>query len=203
MLKKVLKRLKSNYFADKKLSWQQKWNTQKHTSSKKEIFQQIDSYLESPPKTILDIGCGYAKESGFFYEKYNTSLFLLDGDPKNNKTNQERDIGFGKAEDFKFYTDIESLKRVYDSRNMKYTFIDASMPKIPDIKFDLIYSLLSCGFHYPITDYINLIKEHSDENTIVIIDVRKETFTQQSKFFKVINVIAEYKKHYKMHIQLK
>ena len=26
--------------------------------------------------TILDIGCGYAKESGFFYVKYNTSLFL-------------------------------------------------------------------------------------------------------------------------------
>ncbi len=66
----------SNNSRNLKSVWEEKWDREKHTLKKKQTFHQIDSYLKSPPSTILDIGCGYAKESEFFYKKYNSSLYI-------------------------------------------------------------------------------------------------------------------------------
>lgn len=42
------------------------WNTELYQQLKKENFEIVNSYLDVPPKKILDIGCGLAWESRLF-----------------------------------------------------------------------------------------------------------------------------------------
>ena len=179
--------------------WNLQWTTGKHDNAKREVFSIIDKQLTSPPKSILDIGCGYAKESEMFQKKYGSHLYLLDGDSLENKSVQTRETEYGNPEDFGFYMKSEDLKKRFRERGLNFIFVDANRPTIPDIKFDLIYSLLSCGFHYPIETYRNLVLKHSHSKTICIFDIRKETFNQQVSCLRLFKVIDEREKHYKVH----
>jgi SAM-dependent methyltransferase len=151
--------------------WLDAWNTESHKEYKAKVFNIIDSYID-PPKTILDIGCGFARESELFQKKYKSKLWLLDGDFDTTKS-ISRDTKFGSAENFKFYNTIEILKESWNSRDMDYTFVDANDIRIdPSVKFDLILSSVSCGFHYPANTYKDLVEKHSHNDTKVIFDLR-------------------------------
>jgi hypothetical protein len=41
-----------------------------------------------------------------------------------------------------------------------------------DLKFDLITSYLSCGYHYPLSTYKELILKHSHKDTKLVFDIR-------------------------------
>lgn len=181
-----------------KNKWIEKWEAPTHVNAKREIFKLVDNYLDTPPKRILDIGCGLATESEFFQKKYNCELYLLDGDFDNNKNNR-RDIKFGKVENFKFYSKVDDLKQSWNSRNMSYTFVDASNIDIPDdIIFDLVYSGVSCGFHYPADTYKNLIVKHTNKDSKILFDLRN--YVDQTGF-EIIDIVKNYKKHTKANIR--
>ena len=186
--------------------WLEHWSEPWHEEDRVQRFNVLDEYLKTPPKRILDIGCGLARESEYFQKKYDTELYLLDGDFESTKQ-RRRDNFWGSADSFKFYSPIEELKKSFDERNMKYTFVDALDPRIEkDVKFDLIYSFLSCGFHYPANTYRNMIKAHSYDDTKVIIDCREDTLEKQKKDFDVIDIISEtfhFVKYYRMEIKFK
>lgn len=156
------------------------WLHDDYQNSKRKNFELLEKYLKTPPKNILDIGCGLAWESRFFNEKYNSELWLLDGDAdqgNKNKPNHSSDTKYhNNAEEFLFYYSLQKLKEELDSRGTKkYHLIDCNNITISDeIKFDLITSWVSCGFHYPISTYKNLIKKHSYDNTVVAMDVRHQ-----------------------------
>ena len=180
--------------------WLSKWNREEHDIQKEENFKRVDDFLNFTPKRILDIGCGLAKESELFQKKYNAELYLLDGDFDSTKQ-RARDIRYGEADNFKFYSKVNDLKQSFDNRNIKYTFVDANNIDIEeDIKFDLIYSFLSCGFHYPVTTYYNLIKKHSTKDTICIFDIRRETLDESK--IKIVDNIAVHKKYSTLQIEL-
>jgi SAM-dependent methyltransferase len=180
--------------------WLKKWNDKKHIKSKESIFLTVDNYIKEPVKSILDIGCGYARESEYFFKKYGSDLWLLDGDFSDSK-NKKREIKFGNADDFSFYNKIDDLKSSWDSRGMKYVFVDANNIDIPeDKKFDLIYSGLSCGFHYPANTYKKLIEKHSNKDTKIIFDIRNGSSQED---IEIISIIAKYKKHIKAEIKFK
>ena len=175
------------------------WSTENHDDAKLEVFKTIDKYLTSPPISILDIGCGYAKESEMFQKKYGSYLYLLDGDRLENKSNQSRADRYGDPQDFAFYMKSADLKKRFREHDLNFIFIDANKPTMPDIKFDLIYSLLSCGFHYPLETYKELVLKHSNNKTVCIFDIRKTTFKQQVNCLKSFKIIDEKEKHYKIH----
>ena len=180
--------------------WLEKWTSTEHDKFKQESFSVLDNFLTSPPKKILDIGCGLAKESELFQKKYGTELYLLDGDFDNTKE-KTRDIRFGSADNFKFYSKISDLQSSFDTRNMKYTFIDAnSIILDAQIKFDLVYSILSCGFHYPADTYKDLIKKHTTTDSIILLDIRHETLDKQ-KSIEVIKEVKRYKKHSTLQVK--
>ena len=180
-----------NKTAKSENKWLEWWNAPWHTKDRIERFETLDRYLTTPPKRILDIGCGLARESEYFQKKYGTELYLLDGDFNTTK-DKPRDNFWGSAESFKFYSPVAELKKSFHEREMSYTWVDAENPYIDEnIKFDLIYSFLSCGFHYPAITYKELIKKHSNEDTIVIIDCRNDTFEQQSKDFEIVDIISK------------
>lgn len=154
------------------------WTHEDYQNSKKKNFDLLDKYLKTPPKNILDIGCGLAWESRLFNEKYNSELWLLDGDAdqgNKNKSNKSTDVNYHQSSDnFLLYYSFEKLQSELDKLGTKnYRLIDCNNIEIQeDTKFDLITSWVSCGFHYPVSTYSSLIKKHSHNNTIVVMDVR-------------------------------
>jgi len=180
--------------------WITGWlNNSYHAESKEKIFKKISSYT-GPVETMLDIGCGIARESEHFHKTFGTKIYLLDGDRDNTKDNP-RDANYGGVKDFKFYSKITDLKKTYDERNMEYVFIDANNIQIDkNIKFDLFYSAVSCGFHYPASTYKHLIQKHKHKNSKIIFDIRKKS---NQKDIVIKNILSETKKYITAEIEFK
>lgn len=179
-------------------NWIERWLDGGHANHKFYMYQTILNYLQSPPKTLLDIGCGLAFESEYFQKEHGTKLYLLEGDTDSTKNNL-RDVSYGKADNFKFYNKIPDLIKSFDERQLKYNFVDANAINIPeDVKFDLIYSNASCGFHYPVNTYKNLILKHSHNKTKIIVDLRKRVYQSD---IKIKEVIVESRKYIKAEIE--
>jgi len=179
-------------------------NKKDHVESKRENYDIVKEYLDTPPKKMLEIGCGIAREAEWFQKDFGTELWLLDGDKQTNTPKkQNRYYHWGKKEEFAFYNTIEHLKKSYASRDMSYQFVDADNIDIPENEtFDLICSFKSCGFHYPISEYVDLIKKHSNENTRLIFDIRKDQLKKHEEYLEVMEKIHEGKKHYLCEIKL-
>lgn len=174
--------------------WIKSWADPAHQEKKQKMFDIVDSYITTIPKNILDIGCGLAFESEMFQKRYGTELYLLDGDFSSTNTN-ERYTNYGSEDSMAFYSRIDDLKKSWKVRNIKFNFIDANNCNISDnLKFDLIYSFESCGFHYPLDTYINLLKKHTHENSVLIFDIRKKSQTEQLKNFEICDILQENKK---------
>lgn len=163
------------------------WQSKEYEDAKQTSFKLIDSFLTTAPVNILDIGCGLAFESEMFQKKYNSNLYLLDGDFEDSK-NATRDRKYGSSDSMGFYSKISNLKNSFDQRKIKYNFIDANNIQISlGIKFDLVYSNISCGYHYPLNTYENFLKDHTDKNSIMIFDIHSRYFKEQIEdLFEVV-----------------
>jgi SAM-dependent methyltransferase len=185
-----------------KNKWISSWLTDQHLEKKVKNFNIIKEYLTITPKTILDIGCGLAFESEMMQKEFGSELYLLDGDFENTR-DLTRDVNYGSLETMKFYSKVDDLKTSYKTRNLQYNFVDANNISIKENKkFDLIYSFESCGFHYPISSYIDLIQNHSHENTVLIFDIRNKNLSEQQENFTIVKVLEKTKKYSKMHIDI-
>jgi len=176
------------------------WQSEEYNANKKIKLSQLKKHITEKPKNILDIGCGMAIESEIFQKEYGSYLYLLDGNPNPNK---KRTNDWGTSESFNFYNDIEQLKESFDERKLDYTFLDATgNVELPGITFDFVFSFLSCGFHYSVEEYISMIRQHSDENTLIMFDIRKHKFNEQMKYFKECDIIQTESKYHKVKVKL-
>jgi len=163
------------------------WQTAEYAESKKISFDLIDSFLNFAPQRILDIGCGLAFESERFQRQYNSDLYLLDGD-FDTTADQGRDRKYGTADTMQFYCKISDLQNSFAERRMRYHFVDAHHVALPEtLKFDLIYSNVSCGYHYPLATYLDVMRKHSDNNTVMIFDLHQAHVEEQvSGLFEIL-----------------
>ena len=156
------------------------WNTELYQQLKRENFELVDKYLPSAPLKILDIGCGLAWESRLFNQKYGSELWLLDGDTKNNDTKlltASEGEYHSTPNEFLYYYPLQKLdEELKKLGTQNYYLVDCNNIQIgEDVKFDLITSWVSCGFHYPSSTYRDLILKHSHVNTKIIFDIRIKT----------------------------
>lgn len=157
------------------------WISDDYIQIKKNSFELIDSFLDTPPINILDIGCGFAYESEFFQKKYNSNLYLLDGDFDDNP-DTVRDRKYSETDPLAFYTRITDLEESYRARNLKYQFLNANNLMLDQkIIFDLVYSNVSCGYHYPLGTYLDFLKLHTDRFSILIFDMHTKHIASQIK----------------------
>ena len=156
------------------------WSTKNYQMYKTENAEIVKAYLTTSPKKILDIGCGLAWESRIFSNTYDSELWLLDGDIKNNDTKLKtaaQDAYHLDSNEFLYYYPLQKLNEELQKLGTKnYNLIDCNNIQIADdIKFDLITSWVSCGFHYPSSTYRDLILKHSHADTKIIFDIRIKT----------------------------
>lgn len=181
--------------------WLEFWKTSKdYQLEKTNSFNIVNHYLKTPPTTILDIGCGMAFESRMFNKKYGSKLWLLDGDVKDNPETS-REIRFGAVETMAFYNKLNDIEQVLqDDGVTDYTMLDVQNYTIPaEQKFDLICSWFSCGFHYPLDAYKDLILAHSHKDTELIFDLRTKTASKLG--VKIVKILEEGEKHIKAVIK--
>lgn len=180
------------------------WLTPEYQAEKKKNFDLVSAYLKSPPRKLLDIGCGLAWESRMIGNQFNTELWLIDGDADNNKdkdSNSKETKYHESANSFLFYHTLEQVDIELKKLNTtNYHLIDCNVLNIPDnIKFDVITSWLSCGFHYPVSTYRELILKHSHPDTKIIMDLRlmhkKVALPELEAGVEIVSVLERYKKH--------
>jgi len=184
--------------AEDSAAWAVKWCKPVYIDKRRANFETVDAYLNQPIGRLLDIGCGFAWESRWFNEKYGTELWLLDGDAGVNATKPES-ASYGNwntdSSELKFYHKFDFLDaKLQELGTKNYHLVDANNVNIPaDVKFDVITSWLSCGHHYPVNTYIDLMKRHLHENTRIILDIRcKGTSTNFIGVdgFEIVNVVS-------------
>lgn len=186
----------------------EEWFTDEYQTDKKENFNLLDAYLETKPLSILDIGCGLAWESRMFNEKYGTELYLLDGDYDDNQFDQElvQARYSDNASRFAFYYKLDFLRNKLDELGTQnYHLVDSNNINIDDIKFDLITSWVSCGFHYPVNTYRDLILKHSHKDTRVVMDLRVLSKAQEPALdsnIKIVKVVNSRRKYITAEIKI-
>jgi hypothetical protein len=181
--------------------WLDFWKTSTdYQLEKTNSFNIVNHYLKTPPATILDIGCGLAFESRMFNKKHGSKLWLLDGDVKDNPE-ISREIRFGNVDTMAFYNRLDDIEQVLQEDNIQdYTMLDVNNFVIAtEQKFDLICSWFSCGFHYPLDAYKNLILAHSHRDTELIFDLR--TKAVDTLGVKIVRILEEGEKHIKAVIK--
>lgn len=177
-------------------NWRLHWLNSEYVKQKQEHFLAIDNYLKAPVQSIMDIGCGYAQESIAFNQKYNSKLVLLEGD----NTTGARDSGWNSdPNNFAFYNSLDELEKYFENKKIKnYKLFDIKTYN-SNKTFDLICSYLSCGFHYPIETYEQLIKKSMHKNTKLIFTLRKKRVKHNCK---IKNIIYEAPKYITAEIEL-
>ena len=184
--------------AEDSAAWDRKWSHERYVTKRRASFEIVDAYLNQPIGRLLDIGCGFAYDSRWFNEKYGTELWLLDGDASTNAA-KSGSASYGNwntdSSELKFYHTFEFLDSKLKKLGTKnYHLIDANNINIPDdVKFDVITSWLSCGHHYPVNTYIELMRKHSHANTRILLDIRckgTETNFIGVDGFEIVKVIS-------------
>jgi len=100
-----------------------------------------------------------------------------------------------------FYNKLDDIEKILNEDEIKnYKILNVNNFIIPpEQKFDLICSWFSCGFHYPVDTYKNLILAHSHENTELVFDLRTKNI--DSLDIKIVRILEEGEKHTKAVIK--
>ena len=142
----------------------------------------------------MDIGCGLGIINIYLNKFYQTKpiFFLLD------KNRIDRKIKYGFSSNYESYNDLKETKNILLENN-----IDRSCLYLFDVekqiqinkKMDLVISLKSMGYHYPISTYIELFKNCCTKDTIFIYDVGDNQYDEQylKNIFNDVKIIYEEK----------
>ncbi len=155
-------------------------------------YLDIKSYLPLKTKNILDIGCGIGGIDIFLSKHYNspeTTFYCLD------KT-QSDNIYYGFKEKAAFYNSLDVAREFLSLNGIKNICTLSANDNNTieaDEKFDLILSLISWGFHYPVETYLFQAYTHLQVDGHMIIDIRKNTngLDKIKTVFSNIKVISE------------
>lgn len=149
------------------------------TSMMLKDYDMIKEFLPENVSKTLDIGCGVGLIDIALYHHYNRNikLYLLD---KTNDIDENTSIrGFNK--EYVFYNSMNSTIDTLTSNGVdlfdifEYEVSEDNINILKTEKYDVIISLLSCGWHYSIETYIDLIKNTLSPDGVLILDIRHNT----------------------------
>ena len=176
-----------NYFQDKNLE----------LKAEDLFYRELNTFkkfLPNKAENILDIGCGLGVIDIFLNKVFsNTSNFyLLD------KNRIDKKIRYGFSSKYESYNDLNETKNLLLNNNVNKERINLfNVDQNIEIKtkIDLVISLKSMGYHYPIDKYIELLQNCCTKETIFIYDVSDSQYNENylKNFFDHIQIIYEEK----------
>ncbi len=189
----------ANSLIDLECSWRKENIAAGFLQTLQADFNEISTLLPLSAHRILDIGCGIAGIDILLYDRYRSEspqLFLLD------KTNVEPSVFYDFHAKGAFYNSLAAATQTLSVNGVPAANIqtfeardDNRIEARPG--FDLILSLISWGFHYPVGTYLNEVVRVLGPEGRLILDVRKGTdgLEQLRSRFKVVQTISEKPKY--------
>jgi SAM-dependent methyltransferase len=169
---------------------------QKYFDEMRKEYEIIKQHLPPRAKRILDLGCGIAGIDVLLWDHYGggTAFYLLDA-------SELSAVRYGFGESVAYYNSLR-LTRQFLLRNRvpsdQIVTIDIQRDSFPsNTSFDAIFSLISWGYHYPVTTYLDPAYDALKPGGSLILDVRRRTPGKQQvagKFGVEPEVIYETKK---------
>lgn len=138
----------------------------------RDLFQIAELLGDSTtPKTIVSIGPGNGLLEVLLLKQFPAidEIVLID-------IEQSLSHHHGYAQQGAGYADLNATKTFMTNNDINDTAITLCNPlydKLPDIKFDLLISILSMGFHYPCDSYASYMIKNLSPAGSIIIDKRK------------------------------
>jgi hypothetical protein len=140
----------------------------------------------------VDIGCGLALIDILLMRDFGCAIDLVDIEESNNRHHSFRDEGAG-------YTSLDSASKLLSSNVTNAGAIRSCNPThqpLPLGDADLIISLLSCGFHYPLSTYEDYMFERLTPGGVLIVDLRDPAsanrYSERFTSWKVIRKTDKY-----------
>ena len=176
-----------NFFQDKNIE-------KKAENLFEKEFETFKLFLPNSVKNIMDIGCGLGIINIYLNDFFssNSNFFLLDKNRVDNK------IKYGFSSNYESYNDLNETKNILSEND-----IDSSCIFLFDVekkiqinnKMDLVISLKSMGYHYPVDTYIDLFKKCCTKDTIFIYDVGEDQYDEYylKNIFDDVKIIYEEK----------
>lgn len=135
-------------------------------------FQVLERFLG--PRTIgrmVDIGCGHALIDLFFFRRYGSDLHLVDIETSERRYQDYHETGSG-------YASLRAARTFLERNGVpsaRITTTNPSRETLADKGCDLVLSLLSCGFHYPVSTYTGFAQAALKPGGLFVVDLRKGT----------------------------
>lgn len=127
-------------------------------------FAELEPYLPLAAVAVLDVGSGMAGIDVLFWRKYRARLFLLDG-------TGETDVRAGFQPEMRPYNSMPVARRLLEENGVPREEISEGWP----FRCHVAVSLLSWGFHYPVSTYLPMVTRVLLPGGRLILDVRKGT----------------------------
>ena len=151
-------------------------------------------FLPNYAKNIMDIGCGLGIINIYlnkFFEK-KPIFFLID------KNRIDKKINYGSSSNYESYNDLNETKNILLENDVDFERIhlfDVEKQFQINKKMDLVISLKSMGYHYPINTYIELFKNCCTKDTIFIYDIGDNQYDENylKTIFDNVKIIYEEK----------
>ena len=139
-----------------------------------EYLQLRPIFEAKPPKTIADIGCGYALFDLFLAQDFGCTLNLID-----LESNENRHFGF--EEEGAAYSSLKVAKTLLTQNGVPAKSVKTLNPTTGDVhklkKLDYAFSFISCGFHFPWHTYRDFFLGSVAEDGRIILDIRSKTLS--------------------------
>lgn len=142
-------------------------------------FESIRAYIPPQEKRknfkILDIGCGIAGVDCVLNAHYkNPSFYLLDKSTVDNK------IHYGFQKTGAFYNSLQVAREILEingvnSNQINTIEVDDVLTVVFPQDMNLVISLMSWGFHYPVDVYLDNVTKILSDKGVLVIDVRDNT----------------------------
>lgn len=121
------------------------------------------------PQSVIDIGCGQALNDALLVKDFDCEVTLVDIEETPNQYHNWSDSGSGYAS----LAEAEAFLRGNGARAVTTINPRKTPERMEGLRADLVTSLISCGFHYPIGEYLELFLRTVAEGGLVMLDIRR------------------------------
>ena len=150
-------------------------------------FLTIKKFINSNDYHFLSIGGGIGGLELIINQNFkNKKYFFIE----RNYVSKKVRYGWGGMVNDEAYNNLELQKQFLIKNNMnedQINIFDYDENKLPEIKFDIIISLLSLDYHYDFNLYHDYLKKVSKINTKIIFDTIRVDYYK--KIFKNVEII--------------